>query len=179
MSPDASCAHAPAPTRTPLELRPVMRLRRLHPGATIPEYHTAHAAGMDLSACLDAPMRVEPGQIVIVPCGFAVAIPHGYEGQVRARSGMATRHGITLPNSPGTIDADYRGELKVAIINLGREPFVIEHAMRIAQLIIAPVAQVAVHETDDLDDGPAHLPVHHVRNASRVRGQGGFGSTGV
>lgn len=155
---------------------PLVRIRRIHPRAALPEYQTAHAAGMDLAACLDAPMRVDVGQIVIVPCGFAMALPHGYEGQVRARSGLATRHGITLPNSPGTIDADYRGELKVAIINLGREPFTIEHGMRIAQLIIAPVAHARIVETDELDPPAAEAIV---ARAARVRGEGGFGSTGV
>ncbi|TVQ60353.1 MAG: dUTP diphosphatase [Phycisphaerales bacterium] len=160
-------------------MQPVLRLRRLHPGATVPQYQTAHAAGMDLHACIDQPMRVEPGQIVIVPCGFAMSLPPGYEGQVRARSGLATRHGITLPNSPGTIDADYRGELKVAIINLGRETFVIEHALRIAQLIVAPVAQAVIRETDDLDSGPTHLPHTESKLTPRTRGEGGFGSTGA
>jgi dUTP pyrophosphatase len=105
------------------------------------------------------------GRIAVVPTGIAVAIPPGHEGQVRPRSGLATRHGLTVVNAPGTIDADYRGELKVALINLGTEPFVITHGMRIAQMVVAPVARVVVRRVEHLD--------------ATDRGQGGFGSTGV
>ena len=122
---------------------------------------------MDLAACLpeSAPsITLEPGRIIAVPTGWSLAIPRNYEAQVRPRSGLSTKHGITLPNSPGTIDSDYRGELKVALINLGREPFEITHGMRIAQLVIAPVAHAAISEVEELD--------------ATVRGAGGFGSTG-
>jgi dUTP pyrophosphatase len=120
---------------------------------------------MDLHACLDAPLEVAPGAIVLVPTGWALAIPRGWEGQVRPRSGLATKHGVTVPNAPGTIDSDYRGELKVAIINLGRAAFVLTPAMRIAQLVIAPVARARVAEVASLDE--------------TERGEGGFGSTGL
>jgi len=142
-----------------------LRLKRLHPGASEPAYQTAGAAGLDLAACVDAPVIVAPGEIVAVPTGWAVAIERGYEGQVRPRSGLATRHGITVPNAPGTIDCDYRGELKVALINLGRRAFEITHGMRVAQLVIAPVVRARVIETTDLDE--------------TERGSGGFGSTGT
>ena len=122
---------------------------------------------MDLSA---APadglaITVEPGEIRLVGCGFRMALQPGYEAQVRPRSGLSTRHGITLPNSPGTIDADYRGEVMVPLINLGREAFTVEPGMRIAQMVIAPVAHARVSEVEDLED--------------TERGAGGFGSTGV
>jgi dUTP pyrophosphatase len=110
-------------------------------------------------------MTLEPSAIAIVPTGVALAIPVGFEGQVRPRSGLATKHGITVPNAPGTIDSDYRGELKVALINLGRTPFVVEHGMRIAQLVIAPVSRATLVECEDLGD--------------TARGAGGFGSTGT
>lgn len=149
---------------------PIVRFKRLDPGATLPVYQSDGAAGMDLSACLaaageGAAMVLRPGDIVLVACGFAVAIPAGYEGQVRARSGLASKHGICIPNAPGTIDSDYRGPVKVALINLGREPFTITHGMRIAQLVIAPVARARALEVDELD--------------VTARGVGGFGSTGV
>lgn len=145
-----------------------VQFKRLSPKATTPAYQTAGAAGMDLAACLPdaAPsVTLAPGQILAIPTGWALAVPPGYEAQVRPRSGLSTKHGITLPNSPGTIDSDYRGELKVALINLGREPFEITHGMRIAQLVIAPVSHVQIAEVAELSD--------------TVRGSGGFGSTGV
>ncbi|MBL0921085.1 MAG: dUTP diphosphatase [Phycisphaerales bacterium] len=158
----------------------VMRFRRLRPGARVPEYQTALAAGMDLSACLDAPVTIEPGRIALIPCGFAMALAPGWEAQVRPRSGLASRHGVTLPNAPGTIDADYRGEVRVALINLGLEPFTVEPGMRIAQLVIAPVAHADVQETDDLDAPWPEVVVRSTkREAARTRGEGGFGSTGV
>lgn len=142
-------------------------VRRLDPRAAIPAYHSELAAGLDLSACLPAgeTVSIEPGMIRVIPIGVALALPAGFEGQVRPRSGLATRHGITVPNAPGTIDADYRGELKVALINLGSEPFTIEHGMRIAQLVVAPVAHARVEEVESLDE--------------TTRGTGGFGSTGT
>lgn len=151
---------------------PTLRIKRLDPGAIIPEYHSEQAAGMDLSACLpraatgqEPTLILRPGEIALVPCGFSLAIPPGYEGQVRPRSGLASKHGIGIPNSPGTIDSDYRGQVKVALINLGREPFIVTHGMRIAQLVIAPVARAHVIEVEELDE--------------TARGSGGFGSTGV
>ena len=144
-----------------------VRFKRLNERASLPAYQTEGAAGMDLAACLpeSAPsITLEPGRIIAVPTGWSLAIPRNYEAQVRPRSGLSTKHGITLPNSPGTIDSDYRGELKVALINLGHEPFEITHGMRIAQLVIAPVAHAAICEVEELD--------------ATVRGAGGFGSTG-
>ena len=142
-----------------------IELKLLREGCTLPAYHSAGAAGLDLAACLDEPVALEPGAITKIPCGFAIAIPEGYEGQVRPRSGLATRHGITLPNAPGTIDSDYRGEACVPLINLGQHTFVIEHGMRIAQLIIAPVTRASIVVCDQLD--------------TTLRGDNGFGSTGV
>lgn len=143
---------------------PTVRFKRLHPGAQLPAYQSAEAAGMDLHACLDAPLTLQPGDLVRVPLGWIMAIPSGFEGQVRPRSGLAAKHGITVPNAPGTIDSDYRGEAVVALINLGRVAFTVEHGMRVAQLVVAPVARVAVHEVSELDE--------------TARGGGGFGSTG-
>ena len=141
-------------------------IKRLpHANQPLPEYKTAHAAGMDVHACLDAPMTLAPGEIGFVPTGFAVAIPEGYEIQVRPRSGLACKHGISVPNAPGTIDADYRGEVKVALINFSKVDFVIEPGMRVAQLVLAEVPQAVFEEVDELAD--------------TERGEGGFGSTGV
>jgi dUTP pyrophosphatase len=126
---------------------------------------TEHAAGLDLCAAVAEKVVLAAGEITLVPCGFCMAIPPGYEAQVRPRSGLASKFGVTLPNSPGTIDADYRGEVFVPLINHGRDHFVIERGMRIAQMLILPVPPVEVVEVDDLDPTP--------------RGQGGFGHTGV
>lgn len=141
-----------------------VRFKRLRAGAQVPAYQSEHAAGLDLHACLDAPLTLAPGDIALVPCGFAMAIPHGFEAQVRPRSGLATKHGIGMPNAPGTVDSDYRGEMMVPLVNLGRAPFTVEHGMRVAQMVIAPVARAAVREVDELD--------------GTARGHGGFGSTG-
>jgi len=141
-----------------------LQVRKLTPDAELPRYATAGAAGLDLAAALPAPLTVKPGDRVLVPTGIAIALPAGHEGQVRPRSGLAVRHGVTVLNSPGTIDEDYRGEVKVALVNLGREPFVIEPGMRVAQLIVAPVARVSVIEVSDLE--------------GTERGAGGFGHTG-
>ena len=141
------------------------QFKRLTPLAVIPHYQTEHAAGMDLHAAIERPLAVSPGDTVLVPCGFAMAIPAGYEAQVRPRSGLATKHGITMPNAPGTIDADYRGEVMVPLINLGREEFTVEPDMRIAQMVVAPVSRAEVVEVEDLSDTD--------------RGSGGFGSTGA
>jgi dUTP diphosphatase len=148
----------------------IVRFMKLDDRATIPQYQTQLAAGLDLAACLprhDVPecVTVHPGDIVKIPLGFACAIPAGFEGQVRPRSGLATKHGLSVPNAPGTVDADYRGEMFVALINLGRAPIDITHGMRIAQLIIAPVSHATIVEVDSLEDTD--------------RGAGGFGSTGL
>ena len=133
-------------------------------GLEMPRYMTPLAAGLDLPAALDQPLTLAPGQRELIPTGFKLAIPAGFEGQVRPRSGLAVRHGLTLINSPGTIDADYRGEVKVALINLGQEPVTIARGERVAQLIIAPVIQAELREVPQLPPSP--------------RGAGGFGSTG-
>jgi dUTP pyrophosphatase len=125
---------------------------------------TAEAAGFDLAAAVTDPVTLRPGDIRVIACGFAMALPAGYEAQVRPRSGLASRHGITLVNSPGTIDADYRGEVQVPLINLGRAEFVVERGMRVAQMVVMPVPAVAVVEVDQLDE--------------TTRGPGGFGHTG-
>jgi dUTP pyrophosphatase len=144
----------------------ILRVRKLDPRAALPQYQSELAAGLDVAACLPEGQRLEirPGEIVVVPTGFAMAIPPGFEAQVRPRSGLASKFGITLPNAPGTIDADYRGEVKVPLINLGKAPFVVEHGTRIAQMVIAPVAHARVQSVEELDE--------------TVRGEGGFGSTG-
>ena len=143
---------------------PTLRIKRLNESAHLPTYQTAGAAGMDLHAALEHPINIGRGDIVPVPLGFAMAIPEGFEAQIRPRSGLASRHGITLPNAPGTIDCDYRGEVIVPLINLGGDAFTVEPGMRIAQMVIAPVSRVDVVESDGLD--------------STERGDGGFGSTG-
>lgn len=133
-------------------------------GLGLPAYQTPGAAGMDLTAALDADVTLAPGARFAVPTGLVVAVPEGFEGQVRARSGRALREGLALVNAPGTIDSDYRGELKALVVNLGQEPLVLRRGERIAQLVICPVARVEVREVDGLDD--------------TERAGGGFGSTG-
>ncbi len=132
----------------------------------LPDYQSQHAAAMDLHAAVpaDEPVTLGPGDIALIPCGFVMAMPVGYEAQIRPRSGLAVKHGLSMPNAPGTIDADYRGEVKVPLINLGREPFIVERSMRIAQLLVKPVPRVTWMETDDLP--------------GTDRGEGGFGHTG-
>ena len=148
----------------------MMRVRLVRDGAALPEYKTEHAAGMDLAACPEdgAPIEIAPGGVAVVPTGLVIAVPVGFEAQVRPRSGLAARFAVTVVNAPGTIDADYRGEVKVPLINHGREPFVVEAGMRIAQMVIAPVARVGLEEVDDLSE-----------LGQTQRGAGGFGSTGV
>ena len=124
---------------------------------------TGGSAGMDLPAALDAAINIEPGARVLVPCGFALSIPRGYEGQVRPRSGLALEHGLSVLNAPGTIDADYRGEVSVILANLGSDTVTIEPGQRIAQLVLAPVIRAELTEVDELDD--------------TERGEGGFGHT--
>jgi dUTP pyrophosphatase len=135
-------------------------------GLPLPAYETAHAAGMDLRAAVpeDAPLTLRPGERTAAPTGLCMAIPPGFEGQVRPRSGLALRSGVTCLNTPGTIDADYRGEVMVILINLGEVDFTIRRGDRIAQLLIAPAAQAAWNEVESLDE--------------TQRGEGGFGSTG-
>jgi dUTP pyrophosphatase len=146
-----------------------LQILRLPHGADLPppSYQSLHAAGLDLLAAVPAaaPMTLGPGERGLIPCGIAIALPHGFEGQVRPRSGLAVHHGVTVLNAPGTIDADYRGEVMVMLVNLGAEPFVVTRGMRVAQLIIAPVARARIMEAPALD--------------RTARGGGGFGSTGV
>ncbi len=131
----------------------------------LPAYQSAEAAGADLKACVTQPVTLEPGERSIVPTGVSLEIPSGFEGQVRPRSGLAHRHGITMVNTPGTIDADYRGEVKVILINLGQSPFTVNRGDRIAQLIIAPVTRARFVSSRELTE--------------TGRSAGGFGSTGV
>ena len=144
-----------------------MKIRRLpsSEGLPLPAYQTAGAAGMDLHAAVGEDLVIEPGGIVLVPTGLAVAIPEGFEGQVRPRSGLAVKHGISLPNTPATIDSDYRGEIRVPMINLGRETFRVSRGMRIAQLVVAPVVRVSWDEV-------SHLP-------ATDRAGKGFGHSGT
>lgn len=132
----------------------------------LPEYHSTQAAGFDLLAAVaaDAPVTIASGAWAAVPTGLVLALPDGTEGQVRPRSGLAARHGVTVLNAPGTIDADYRGELQVLLINLGPAPFVVTRGMRIAQLVVAPALRVALAESGEV--------------TATARGAGGFGSTG-
>ena len=133
-------------------------------GLAPPEPTTAGSAGVDLSAAVSGDVVIAPGERVLVPTGFAIELPEGYEAQVRPRSGLALRHGITLPNAPGTIDADYRGEIKVILMNLGEAAFTVERGERIAQLVVAPVSRVVWAEVSELGE--------------TQRGDGGFGHTG-
>jgi len=130
----------------------------------LPVYATDGAAGMDLLAAVAEPVTIAPGQRVLIPTGLAIALPPGYELQIRPRSGLALRHGIVLPNSPGTIDEDYRGEIQVIVLNTGGDPFLVERGTRIAQAVLAPVVRAAWNEVTDLD--------------VTTRNEGGFGSTG-
>ena len=148
--------------------RGAVRVRVTHVGSVrvpLPEYQTRGAAGMDLRAALAEPVTIAPGERRFVTTGLALAIPDGYEGQVRPRSGLALRHGIGIVNAPGTIDADYRGEIGIVLVNHGAEAFVVEPLARIAQLVIAPVARAALEVVTSLDE--------------TERGAGGYGSTGV
>jgi dUTP pyrophosphatase len=145
--------------------RPIpVRFTRLAPWAHVPAYSTGHAAGMDLHAAVGTPVTLKPGEIRLIPTGIAIEIPSGFEGQVRPRSGLALKHGISIVNAPGTVDADYRGEVGVILINLGKKPFAVEPGDRIAQLVIAPVVRAALREAATLKQ--------------TARGAGGFGHTG-
>ena len=141
-----------------------LKVKRLTDLAVLPRYMTGGAAGMDLTAAPTEPMVLQPGQRALVPTGLSVALPPGHEGQVRPRSGLAVKYGLTLLNAPGTIDQDYRGEVKVLLANLGQQPFTVEAGLRVAQLVVAPVCRVEVEETDLLEQ--------------TARGEGGFGHTG-
>lgn len=145
-------------------MAPRVLIKKLRPDAIVPRYQTANAAGLDLCAALDEPVTIQPGKRAAISTGLAMAIPDGFEGQVRPRSGLARDHGITCVNAPGTVDADFRGCVSVLLINHGAEPFTVESGHRIAQLVIAPVIQAELIETDELSD--------------TARGSGGFGSTG-
>lgn len=131
----------------------------------LPEYQTAHASGMDLCAAVEEPVILEPGARALIPTGLRIALPPGVEAQIRPRSGLAIRHGISMVNTPGTIDADYRGEIRVIVINLGQEAFTVRRGDRIAQMVIAPVLRASWQVVGRLSDTP--------------RGDGGFGHTGV
>ena len=144
-----------------------VRIRRLPHGTglPLPAYATSGAAGMDLLAAVDGPVSIAPGGRALIPTGLAVALPAGHELQIRPRSGLALRHGIVLPNSPGTIDEDYRGEIQVILLNAGEVAFTVERGMRIAQAVLSPVTRVEWDEAETLEDS--------------ARGTGGFGSTGL
>lgn len=143
---------------------PVTRLPHAE-GLNLPSYGTLQAAGMDLEAAIEAPLVLTPGARALVPTGLAIALPEGYEAQIRPRSGLAAKYGVTVLNTPGTIDADYRGEIKVILANLGTEPFTVERGMRIAQMVVAAYSRVEWNAVETLDE--------------TARGAGGFGSTGT
>ncbi len=147
----------------PVEV-PVRRLEH-GSGLPLPAYASAHASGLDLLAAAQGPVPLEPGERTLVPTGIAIALPAGYEAQVRPRSGLAAKQGVTVLNAPGTIDADYRGEVKVLLINLGPEPVTVQRGERIAQLVVAPVTRIGWLAVEDLE--------------TTSRGDGGFGSTGT
>jgi dUTP pyrophosphatase len=146
-------------------MKQTIQITRVGPvSVPLPAYQTDGAAGLDLSAALSEPLVLEPGARALVMTGLAVAIPEGFEGQVRPRSGLALRRGISIVNAPGTVDSDYRGEIGIVLINLGHEPFTVEPLARIAQLVVAPVVRVDLELVERLDDTD--------------RGAGGYGSTG-
>lgn len=134
-------------------------------GLNLPAYATQDSAGVDLEAAIDTPLTLQPGERQLVPTGLAIALPAGYEAQIRPRSGLAYKSGITVLNAPGTIDADYRGEVKVLLANLGQDAFIVERGMRIAQMVVAPYTRVGWNSVESLD--------------TTERGAGGFGSTGT
>jgi dUTP pyrophosphatase len=147
-------------------LRLPLRVQKVGPVTVpLPQYQTAAAAGLDLCAAVNEAKWIEPGARVLIPTGLAFAIPDGYEGQVRPRSGLALKHGISIVNTPGTIDADYRGMVQIVLINHGQEPFLVEPLSRIAQLVICPVMQAELELVESLDE--------------TARGAGGYGSTGT
>ena len=141
-----------------------MQIKKLRPDAIVPRYMSDEAAGLDLCAAIDAPITLAPGDRAAIDTGLAIALPRGYEAQIRPRSGLARKHGVTIVNAPGTVDSDYRGAVMILVINHGREPVQIAPGDRIAQMVIAPVVQAQLDVVDEL---PA-----------TARGDGGFGSTG-
>ena len=140
-------------------------IKRLSKEVSLPKYETSGSSGMDLAAYIDSNINIDPGRTAIIPTGLALSIPKGFEVQIRPRSGLAAKQKISVLNTPGTIDADYRGEIKVILINLGQEPFKIEKGFRIAQMVVCPIVQAQLKEVDDLSE--------------TERGKGGFGSTGT
>jgi len=136
-----------------------------HKGLLLPEYQSEGSSGMDIRACLEEPVSLDPGEIRLIPTGLAIAIPQGYEAQIRPRSGLSLKHGIGIVNSPGTIDADYRGEVCIILINWGKDPFIISRGDRIAQMVISKVYRADILQTEELDATP--------------RGAGGFGHSGI
>jgi len=142
----------------------ILQIKKLHPQVQLPKYQTKGSAGLDLQANISQPMVLKAGEIVLVPTGLAIALQEGYEAQVRPRSGLALKNGITVLNSPGTIDSDYRGEISVILINHSKQDFIITNGLRIAQLVIAQYAVAKIIEVDEL--------------STTQRGEGGFGSTG-
>ena len=151
------------PSQVPAQVH--VRAKRLRPDAVLPRYQTDGAAGMDLHAALDAPVTIAPGARAMISTGLAFAIPAGWEGQVRPRSGLAARSGITVINAPGTIDSDFRGDVGVVLVNHGQEPVLVRPGERIAQIVFAPYARASLVLVDELDE--------------TARGAGGYGSTGV
>ena len=140
-------------------------IKRLSKEVSLPKYETSGSSGMDLAANIDANINIDPGKTAIIPTGLALSIPKGFEVQIRPRSGLAAKQKISVLNTPGTIDADYRGEIKIVLINLGQETFKVENGLRIAQMVVCPVVQAQLKEVDDLNE--------------TERGKGGFGSTGT
>ena len=140
-------------------------IKRLSKEVSLPKYETSGSSGMDLSANIDAKINIEPGKTAIIPTGLALSIPKGFEIQIRPRSGLAAKQKISVLNTPGTIDSDYRGEIKVILINLSQESFIVEKGLRIAQMVVCPVVQAQLKEVNDLTE--------------TGRGEGGFGSTGT
>ena len=140
-------------------------IKRLSKEVSLPKYETSGSSGMDLAANIDANINIDPGKSAIIPTGLALSIPKGFEVQIRPRSGLAAKQKISVLNTPGTIDADYRGEIKVILINLGQETFKVEKGLRIAQMVVCPIVQAQLKEVDDLNE--------------TERGKGGFGSTGA
>ena len=140
-------------------------IKRLSKQVSLPKYETSGSSGMDLAANIDADINIDPGKTAIIPTGLALSIPKGFEVQIRPRSGLAAKQKISVLNTPGTIDADYRGEIRVILINLGPEPFKVEKGLRIAQMVVCPIVQAQFQEVKDL--------------SKTERGEGGFGSTGI
>ncbi|MCX8029329.1 MAG: dUTP diphosphatase [Brevinematales bacterium] len=142
-----------------------LKVKILRKNSTLPKYQTESSAGLDLYACIDEDIVINPGEIKSIPTGISIELPDGYEAQIRPRSGLALNYGLTLPNTPGTIDPDYRGEIIVILMNLGKEPFIVKNGMRIAQMVISKFERVSIKVVDEL--------------SQTSRGTGGFGSTGI